>query len=471
MIIGSGITGTSFARAILDYDYAACGTGNDVREKREGPPRVVMLEARDACSGATARNGGHISPVLYQDYIGLKEEFGKEMAMKIVRFRLAHLAELLKVAEEEGLLGDSQCRKVDAFDVYHDANLFRQAKAWLQEYQEDLPEESANYRVYERPEELAALQLSKSTVGCMSTVAGAVHPYRLVTGILTRLLNSYQSSFDLFTHTPCVGITTSPDDHGYIVETPRGSIRAAHVVHATNGWASHLLPGLRGKIFPARGVMTAQKAREGLGRMPDMESKSTWTGTRSFVFYPSSSVGEFDYLTQQRAGTGGDSYPPPHGELMLGGGFSQAVVADTGCGDDSDWTPAVGEHLRQALGAYFSVADDRNGEKEGQEEVEQTWSGILGISADERPWVGRIGPVITTRREGGEGGEGLAAGGEWIAAGYTGEGMVHAWMSGKALAGMVLGLDRDCGLPEVFIVSEERWRKAEFCRFVGSHIG
>lgn len=40
VVIGSGITGTSFVYNLLSYDSSV---------------RVVMLEARDVCSGATAR--------------------------------------------------------------------------------------------------------------------------------------------------------------------------------------------------------------------------------------------------------------------------------------------------------------------------------------------------------------------------------------------------------------------------------
>jgi hypothetical protein len=48
VIIGSGITGTSFAREFLDHV--------NYREKEGGRRfKVVMLEARDACSGGTAR--------------------------------------------------------------------------------------------------------------------------------------------------------------------------------------------------------------------------------------------------------------------------------------------------------------------------------------------------------------------------------------------------------------------------------
>ncbi|KIJ67118.1 hypothetical protein HYDPIDRAFT_50050, partial [Hydnomerulius pinastri MD-312] len=55
--------------------------------------------------------------------------------------------------------------------------------------------------------------------------------------------------------------------------------------------------------------------------------------------------------------------------------------------------------------------------------------------------------------------------GEWIAAGYSGEGMVHAWMSGKALAEMVLGREREANLaewfPDILRVTPGRWKKAK----------
>lgn len=49
VIIGSGITGTSVAKALLDYKR------DESDRKVEGSLKVVMLEARDACSGATGR--------------------------------------------------------------------------------------------------------------------------------------------------------------------------------------------------------------------------------------------------------------------------------------------------------------------------------------------------------------------------------------------------------------------------------
>lgn len=47
VIIGSGISGASFARTILDWESEHAG--------KVEPLQVVMLEARDTCSGATGR--------------------------------------------------------------------------------------------------------------------------------------------------------------------------------------------------------------------------------------------------------------------------------------------------------------------------------------------------------------------------------------------------------------------------------
>lgn len=45
VIIGSGITGTLIAHGLLERDHGSDGK------------RVVMLEARNFCGGATGRNG------------------------------------------------------------------------------------------------------------------------------------------------------------------------------------------------------------------------------------------------------------------------------------------------------------------------------------------------------------------------------------------------------------------------------
>ncbi len=94
---------------------------------------------------SASRNGGHITPPLYHDYSSLKKEFGATVAQRIIRFRLAHLQEFLRVAEEEDLLIDSQARKVQTFDVFFDRETFLQAKAKLEEYSREMPNEGKEY--------------------------------------------------------------------------------------------------------------------------------------------------------------------------------------------------------------------------------------------------------------------------------------------------------------------------------------
>jgi len=221
-------------------------------------------------------------------------------------------------------------------------------------------------------------------------------------------------------------------------------------------------------------------------------------GDRTYVFYYGQNA--YDYLTQL-----------PTRELMFGGGFAMGGVDEFGNVNDTGYSVRVASYLSGALGVHFGEhnwgEEARPGEgadesrwNEGR--VKALWSGILGASVDGLPWIGRVPPKMSGRKQPkstplvfsipngdvkSQGKDGvsiatdppsspdlghtpsprvtLAPPGEWIAAGYTGEGMVHAWMSGKALAGMVLGTeskDEQGGqwFPDILRVSERRWKKA-----------
>lgn len=98
------------------------------------------------------RNGGHIAPPLYHDYAILREDHGEAMAQKMIKFRLAHLHELRRAAEEEGVLQDSQWRQVETVDAFYNQELFAKAKTKVQGYQQALPFEASHHRVYEAAE-------------------------------------------------------------------------------------------------------------------------------------------------------------------------------------------------------------------------------------------------------------------------------------------------------------------------------
>lgn len=220
---------------------------------------------------------------------------------------------------------------------------------------------------------------------------------------------------------------------------------------------------MRAKIVPIRGVMSAQRPGTSL-------SASTLNGYRSFVFYRGTSG--YDYLTQ---------LPNGEHELMFGGGWAQSCdnnLPDIGITDDAKTNFASASHLAGSLPMYFG-SQNWGGETipTGEQDVswgigrtKAQWSGILGISTDNLPWVGRLPTKVSGRAEppaipsdrSAKETRSIAAPGEWIAAGYTGEGMVHAWMSGKAVAYMLLDREDETTewFPDILRVTEKRWKKA-----------
>jgi glycine/D-amino acid oxidase-like deaminating enzyme len=227
---------------------------------------------------------------------------------------------------------------------------------------------------------------------------------------------------------------------------------------------------MRGKVIPVRGTMTAQRPGTGL--------PTDTIGGRAHVFhYPA--LG-FDYLTQLPRREGESE----GGELLFGGGTMQAggfVLSEIGVADDSGYHLGIASHIQGALPEYFghknwgaeSVDVPREVEEEnslwGQGRIKASWTGILGISADMQPWVGRVPSVISgrpllTKAFDIAVARSLAPAGEWVSTGYSGEGMVHAWLCAHALALMVLGLENEEGVhtwfPDEYRLTEKRWKKA-----------
>ncbi|CAL3969607.1 unnamed protein product, partial [Diplocarpon coronariae] len=94
LIIGSGITGCSVTKHLLENsDY-----------------RVTVLEARSLCSGATGRNGGHLTSAAPFEYLDLVAAFGNSMAMKVAKFTLLNVEKMYEIAKE---IEESEVRLVD----------------------------------------------------------------------------------------------------------------------------------------------------------------------------------------------------------------------------------------------------------------------------------------------------------------------------------------------------------------------
>ncbi|KAF7590830.1 hypothetical protein BBP40_002299 [Aspergillus hancockii] len=435
VIIGSGITGTSVARTLLEE------SGRSITIN----PKIVMLEARDTCTGATGRNGGHILETA-EEFAEWEATYGLETAKAVMRFRLAHLKEILKVAEEYDLTEETQARKVQFLSVHFDNERWRETKRCIDRFKEAMPEESADWQLIEKGEIPQALCLPHAR-GIVTGPAGALWPYKLVTGILGQLQAKYPGCFQIETNTPVTTISThSSSPLRFVLHTPNGVLRARHVIHCTNAHVGHLVPELRGRIYPIRGQMSSQNPGN---KFISQAAEHSW------IFNYNRG---FDYLTQ---------LPPDSqsaGKMMFGGGFAQGGIADLGISTDSELSLYCDIHLSGALSAVFGRQNW--GHVPGSDTM--MWTGNMGFSADGLPWVGRW-PL-----DGGSNEELTKEGGaQWICCGFSGEGMVNAWLCGKAVARMVSmhdrGLSRSDELswfPKRMLVTEERIRSSVLPRNV-----
>jgi hypothetical protein len=128
VIIGSGIAGAAVAWSVL----------RESRERQQHP-RVVVLEARQICSGATGRNGGHIKASPHEDFGLLKRVLPEHRAAELVRFQLRHLDALVGLCKEEKI-DIAECREVETVDLFVDEDAFKGAIKQVEDLRKWVPE-------------------------------------------------------------------------------------------------------------------------------------------------------------------------------------------------------------------------------------------------------------------------------------------------------------------------------------------
>lgn len=260
VIIGSGMSGTSIAWHLLSDNNSTSKT----------PPRIAMLEARQACSGATGRNGGHIRPSSYQEYVDAKQTTTQDQAAKITRFRADHTDALLRAAARlptEEQRKAASVRTVDSLDIYFEEEPWAEAVRQWETLRKEVPEVGNEWSILER-DEARRISLMPNAVGALTgtaKIAGAIWGYRFVTNSLKLLLDTYPESLSLDTHTTATTVNALKNStHNFEVTTDRGTILANHVVYATNAWSPHFVPVLGNALSGGLLSMSAQLGGAGV---------------------------------------------------------------------------------------------------------------------------------------------------------------------------------------------------------------
>ncbi len=279
--------------------------------------------------------------------------------------------------------------------------------------------------------------------------AASLWPYKLITWILEQLLTSNPvssettSSFNLQTNTPVTNLQRL-DDGSWIVHTPRGMVATKKILLATNGYTSYLLPKFTDLIVPTRLEMSALVPPATVS--PD--GNGPLTGEYSYIALgnKSQNSNQDDYLTQRPFLQDPVSGALLGGQLMFGGGRNFAAHKGIGISNDSEIDQPVARYLRQELNSILDIKND------GKElSASHEWSGIVGLSRDERPWCGAVPESLG-------GGKGL-----WACAGFTGHGMPNAGLCAKNVVYEMMGRaneDKTHTLPPEFRISTERVENA-----------
>jgi hypothetical protein len=138
VIIGSGITGAAVARSLLQES-----------KRKDQDITITVLEARDICSGATGRNGGHIKASPHETFQRLETKFGVERAVALTRFQLNHLECLTDLCQSEDF-AQAECRVVETVDLFFDQKTFDDVCQTAAKLKTLLPEHQG--RIYQAAE-------------------------------------------------------------------------------------------------------------------------------------------------------------------------------------------------------------------------------------------------------------------------------------------------------------------------------
>jgi glycine/D-amino acid oxidase-like deaminating enzyme len=259
VIIGSGYTGLS----------AAIETARGGRD-------TLVLDAEDAGFGCSTRNGGQISTSVKPGYAAMARHHGEDRALGILREGHNSLAWVSDFAAREKI--DCDLRICGRFHAAHNAKQYEALARSAEAAQPGGLKVEAH--VVPRAEQHSELGTDAYFGGVVYAKHASIDPGRLHQGMLDRARGAGTT---VIARCPATGVRR--DGAGFLVETAKGTVTAANVVIATNGYTRGITPWLQRRVIPIGSYIIATEPlpRDVMARL--MPKDRIVSDTRKVVYY------------------------------------------------------------------------------------------------------------------------------------------------------------------------------------------
>lgn len=371
-------------------------------------PSIVLLDARQVCSGATGRNGGHIKYKSTSMHT-LAKRHGIDAAEELAAFVHDVVDRIKDVVDKEVLQCEFELRRT--YDVFLDEEEAREAeKAFVQSRENgEKWTRTMDFVSKDFVEQVTSIKGAKAAI---SGAACSLWPYKFVTQLLERIVDRV----NLQTNTKVTNISHDRDSKYQTLTTSRGELKAKKIVFATNAYTGGISPTYKNKIVPYRGTASHLQ--------PKTPISPHLSHTYNLAFGT-----HVDYLN-----------PRPDGGIVVGGAkvrLSEDRSLWYNNWDDSKLIPNVDDYFDDLMQRNFK------GWENSQARMDHLWTGIMGLTAEGMPHIGEVPGM---------------EGKQYIMAGFNGGGMPIIFSAALGLAKMVKdGLSfEDTGLPKVFKTSRQR---------------
>jgi glycine/D-amino acid oxidase-like deaminating enzyme len=373
--------------------------------------RIVLCEREIAGFGASGRNGGWCSALFSASLAKLERITSREQAVAMYKAMIHTVDEVAKVTAAEAI--DCHWAKGGTVQFARSPTQLDRARSEVDQARlYGFGEADIRLLSAEQAHELGAV--SDVLGGVFTPHCAAIHPARLARGLAAVLR---ERGVTIYEQTAVQKI-----EAGGLV-TASGTVRARHVIRATEGYTPEL-PGYGRAIVPVYSLVIAtEPLPESIWADIGLATRPTFNDLRHLIIYG------------QRTADG---------RLVFGGRgapyhFGSAVRPAF------DRDPAVFTALRRTLIELFPPLRDVA--------ITHTWGGPLGIARD---WCASVGLDSST--------------GVGWAGGYVGDGLSTTNLAGRTLADLITGTDSELTrLPWVGHRSR-RW-EPEPLRWLGVNAG